>query len=277
MRANIYFNRPMIMGILNVTPDSFSDAARYVDIDQAVAHGLAMAKQGADIIDVGGESTRPGSASVEADEQKRRVLAVIACLKAKLPEDVSISIDTMLSEVAQAALDTGASIINDISAGRHDPEILALAADRGVTLAVMHMQGTPQTMQNNPLYDDVVAEVEAFLIERARVAEAAGVPRDRIILDPGIGFGKTREHNLSLLACLNRFVRLKYPILLGASRKRFMGALCDVKMPEELIPATCATTALGVMASVSIFRVHDVAANRQAADVAWAVKNAAMQ
>lgn len=276
MTANTHFNRPMIMGILNVTPDSFSDAARYIDVEQAVAHGLAMAKEGADTIDVGGESTRPGSASIEAVEQKRRVLPVIARLKTQLPDNAAISIDTTLSDVASAALDAGASIINDISAGRNDPDILALAGDRGVALVMMHMQGTPQTMQDDPQYDDVVAEVEAFLTERAWAAEAAGVSRDKIILDPGIGFGKTREHNLKLLACLERFVGLGYPILLGASRKRFMGSLCDIDIPAELIPATCATTALGVMAGVTVFRVHDVAANRQAAEVAWAIKTSTM-
>jgi dihydropteroate synthase len=267
-------NKPIIMGILNVTPDSFSDGGHYVDVERATAHGLAMAEQGADMIDVGGESTRPGSERVEAEEQKRRVLRTIERLRTGLPDRVSIGIDTTSSEVARAALDAGAAIINDISAGRDDPEIFALARDRAASIVLMHMQGTPQTMQGNPHYSDVVGEIEAFLRDRAQAAEVAGVSREKIILDPGIGFGKTREHNLTLMAHLARFVALGYPILLGASRKRFMGSLCSVAVPAELVPATCATTALGIMAGVTIFRVHDVAANRQAADVAWAIRNA---
>jgi dihydropteroate synthase len=262
------------MGILNMTPDSFSDGGCYVDQDRAVAHGLLMAEQGADIIDVGGESTRPGSARVDAREQKLRVLATIDCLRAGLPDNVAISIDTTLSEVALAALDAGASIVNDISAGREDPNILSLVARRGAHIVLMHMQGTPQTMQDNPRYGDVVGEVLAFLQERANAAADAGIAREKIILDPGIGFGKTREHNLALMAHLSRFTALGYPVLLGASRKRFMGSLLDVHVPAELVPATCATTALGVLAGARIIRVHDVAANRQAADVTWAIKNA---
>ncbi|MGH8501996.1 MAG: dihydropteroate synthase [Gammaproteobacteria bacterium] len=263
------------MGILNVTPDSFSDGGLYADAAQAAARGLAIAHQGAEIIDVGGESTRPGSVRVPAAEQRRRVLHVIERLRGELPEHARISIDTTLSEVAGPALSAGASIINDISAGREDPALFDLACERGAELVLMHMQGAPATMQDDPRYDDVVAEVVAFLNARAQAAEAAGVPHGKIILDPGIGFGKTREHNLALMAHLAEFTRLGYPVLLGASRKRFMGALLNVPRPSELVPATCAATALGVMAGISIFRVHDVAANRQAADVAWAIRNAA--
>ncbi len=271
MKLSIDSNRPLIMGILNVTPDSFSDGGRYADVEQATAHGLAMAEQGADIIDVGGESTRPGSTRIDADEQKRRVLAVIGHLRQRLPENVTISIDTTSSEVAEAALAAGAGMINDISAGREDSRMLPLAARGGVPIVLMHMQGTPQTMQDDPRYADVVGEIEVYLKGRAQAAEVAGVSREKIILDPGIGFGKTREHNLILMANLARFVAPGYPILLGASRKRFMGSLLNVQVPAELVPATCATTALGVMAGVKIFRVHDVAANRQAADVAGAI------
>lgn len=262
------------MGILNVTPDSFSDGGRYLTQEAAVAQGLKMAEAGANIIDVGGESTRPGSERIDAAEQKRRVLKVIARLRAVLPASITISIDTTLSEVAEAALAAGAGMINDISAGRDDSDILKLAGERGATLVLMHMQGTPQTMQDDPRYKDVVAEVKSFLLNRAQAAEQAGVSRERIILDPGIGFGKTREQNLVLMAHLARFVALDYSILLGASRKRFMGSLLDVRVPADLVSATCATTALGVMTGVSIFRVHDVAANRQAAHVAWAIKRA---
>ncbi len=260
------------MGILNATPDSFSDGGLYVDVETAVAQALAMAVQGADIIDVGGESTRPGAARVPAPEQLLRVQSVIERLHRELPAHVRISIDTTLSEVAVAALRAGASIINDISAGRDDTAMFAMAREHSAELVLMHMLGTPENMQDNPSYTDVVADVSVFLQARAQTAEAAGVLREKIILDPGLGFGKTREHNLSLIAHLEKFAALDYRILLGASRKRFMGSLLNVQTPAELVPATCAATALGVMAGVSIFRVHDVAANRQAADVAWAIR-----
>lgn len=262
------------MGILNLTPDSFSDGGHYGSLQRAVERGLQMAREGADIIDVGGESTRPGASRVSAGQQNSRVLAVIEQLHRQLPPGIAISIDTTLSEVASAALARGASIINDISAGRDDPGMLQLAAGQDASLVLMHMQGQPQTMQRNPSYADVVAEVEAFLSRRAEVAVAAGVPRESIILDPGIGFGKRRSHNLALLRALPRFTALGYPMLLGVSRKRFMGAVCDVSSPLELLPATCAATALGVMAGVAVFRVHDVAENRQAADIALAIKQA---
>ncbi|MBA2490369.1 MAG: dihydropteroate synthase [Gammaproteobacteria bacterium] len=262
------------MGILNATPDSFSDGGLYVDVETAVAQALAMAVQGADIIDVGGESTRPGAARVPAPEQLLRVQSVIERLHRELPAHVRISIDTTLSEVAVAALRAGASIINDISAGRDDTAMFAMAREHSAELVLMHMLGTPENMQDNPSYTDVVADVSVFLQARAQTAEAAGVLREKIILDPGLGFGKTREHNLSLIAHLEKFAALDYRILLGASRKRFMGSVLNVQIPAELVPATCAATALGVMAGVSIFRVHDVAANRQAADVAWGVRNA---
>jgi dihydropteroate synthase len=269
---NAFFsNRPLIMGILNVTPDSFSDGGLYRDGRDALAHATQMVEEGADIIDVGGESTRPGSTRVEAAEQQRRVVDIIRSLRNTLPESVLIGIDTTLAEVASAALDAGASILNDISAGRDDPEMFRLAAERQVPLILMHMQGTPGTMQQNPTYGDVVEEVREFLLERAAAAQFAGVQKEQILLDPGIGFGKTREHNLALLAGLHRFVETGYPILLGASRKRFMGSLCRETEPKNLVGATCATTAFGVAAGVRVFRVHDVRANRQAADVAWAI------
>jgi len=274
-KANSKSNRPAIMGILNVTPDSFSDGGLYIDTEAAVAQALVMAEQGADIIDVGGESTRPGSVRVPAAVQCQRVLNIIERLRAELPTLARISIDTTLSDVAEPALRAGARIVNDISAGREDPAIFGLAREYDADLVLMHMQGIPGNMQDNPRYNDVVAEVSAFLRERAQAAETAGVPHENIILDPGIGFGKTREHNLSLIACLKEFTALDYRILLGASRKRFMGSLLNILTPAELVPATCATTALGVMTGIRIFRVHDVAANRQAADVAWAIKKSA--
>jgi dihydropteroate synthase len=268
------FSRPLLMGILNLTPDSFSDGGRYATTGDAVARALAMVQEGADIIDVGGESTRPGARRVDATEQKRRVLEVVQQLHRRLGPEMPVSIDTTLSEVAAAAIERGASIVNDISAGRDDPDMLELVADTGAYLVLMHMQGTPETMQIEPVYEDVVGEVEAFLRQRAGAALAAGVRRDRLILDPGIGFGKTREHNLLLLQALSRLCALGYPLLIGVSRKRFMGSICKVQSPHELTAATCACTALGVLAGAAMFRVHDVAENRQAADVAAAIRQA---
>jgi len=278
-------DRPLIMGILNVTPDSFSDGGKHAEQGAAVAHGLRLAAEGADIIDVGGESTRPGSQRIAAEEQVRRVVSMIRVLRERLDttdkrsRGVAISIDTTLSEVAAKALGAGASLINDVSGGRDDPRILSLAAAMKCPIVLMHMKGEPATMQHNPQYDDVVAEVVAHLRERALAAQQAGVERSQIILDPGIGFGKTREHNLALLAALDRVAALEYPVLLGTSRKRFMGSICanvdgSAPAPQDLIGATCATTAIGVYSGVSIFRVHDVRPNRQAADVAWAMKAA---
>ena len=264
--------RPQIMGILNLTPDSFSDGGSYASVAEGVARGLQLAADGADIVDVGGESTRPGALPVPAEEQRRRILPVIEGLSAALPPHVVISIDTRLSTVAEAALERGARMINDISAGRYDGQMFRLAALARVPLVLMHMQGFPETMQREPCYRDVVAEVEAFLRERMAAACAAGVQPGDLILDPGIGFGKTRQHNLALLGALPRLAALGCPLLLGVSRKRFMGSICRVDDPRQLLPATCACTALGVLAGVSIFRVHDVAENRQAADVAMAIR-----
>lgn len=263
---------PLIMGILNVTPDSFSDGGRHMALDAAVGRALEMLRQGADIIDVGGESTRPGAEPVSVPEQRRRVVDVIRSIRdATIDAPPILSIDTTSDQVAEAALDNGADWINDTSAGRDSPDILSLAAARGAPLVLMHRQGMPRIMQDAPSYRDVVAEVRAFLEERAAAAIAAGVAGDRILIDPGIGFGKRRAHNLALLAGLGELVNLGYPVLLGASRKRFMGALCDETDPTRLIHATTATTALGVAAGVRVFRVHDVVANRQAADVAFAI------
>lgn len=263
--------RPQIMGILNVTPDSFSDGGRYTGVEAAVRQAQTMIDEGADIIDVGGESTRPGSKPVSADEQIRRVIPAITAIRDISPT-IRISIDTTSSEVAAAALWAGATLINDISAGLGDPKMLPLAAASETPIVLMHMQGTPQTMQENPYYDDAVAEVKAALQGRIVEALAAGVKPGNIVIDPGIGFGKRKQDNLELLAHLEQFVALGYPVLLGTSRKRFMGNICNVAEPSELVTASAVTTALGVMAGVTMFRVHDVKANRQAADVAWAIK-----
>ncbi len=278
MKANfltrLHDPRPMIMGILNVTPDSFSDGGRYTAVAAAVTQGLRMAAAGAEIIDVGGESTRPGAERVTAAEQRRRVLPVIEALRAELPEDRFISIDTTLAPVAEAALDAGADFVNDVSAGRDDPALLKLVARRGVAIVLMHMQGTPKTMQDDPRYRDVVTEVRDFLLRRAEAARQAGIPQEAIVLDPGIGFGKRRGDNLALMAHLDTLTATGYPVLLGTSRKRFMGALLEVSEPTELVSATVATTAIGVMAGVRIFRVHDVQENHQAMTVAWAIRQA---
>ena len=265
---------PLIMGILNVTPDSFSDGGKFTGIDSALAQAQRMISEGVDIIDIGGESTRPGAESVFTDEQIARVIPVIKAIRKDLSATLPISIDTTLSVVAKAALDAGATIINDISAGVQDAEILFLAAEQGVPIILMHIKGQPDTMQDAPFYQDVVSEVLNSLQERIDAALAAGVKKQQIAIDPGIGFGKRRQDNLDLLANLDRFVATGYPVLLGTSRKRFMGSLCAVTEPTELVSATAATTALGVQQGVQMFRVHDVKENRQAADVAWAIKQA---
>lgn len=263
--------RPLIMGILNVTPDSFSDGGRYAGTDAALVQARRMREEGADVIDVGGESTRPGASDVDAATQCRRVLGVIERLRDEFAGAPLLSIDTRSPAVAEAALAAGAAIVNDVSAGR-EPGMFECVAARDAAVVLMHMQGTPATMQDDPRYADVVAEVRAFLLERAAAAEAAGIDRGRIAIDPGIGFGKTRAHNLTLLAHLDAFVETGFPVVLGTSRKRFMGAICEEREFTRLVSATCATTALGVASGVAVFRVHDVRENRQAADVAWACR-----
>jgi dihydropteroate synthase len=265
-------DRPVIMGILNVTPDSFSDGGKYSGLDAAMQQVELMLSEGVDIIDIGGESTRPGSDPVAAGEQIQRVVPVIEAIRQQLSSDILISIDTTLSVVAKAALDAGANIINDVSGGRADQAILTLAAKTGVPIILMHSQGTPKTMQDNPHYENVVQDVLDALNESINAALKAGINKEAIAIDPGIGFGKRKQDNLDLLAHLDALVATGFPVLLGTSRKRFMGTICDVSEPSELVTATAVTTALGVMAGVQMFRVHDVRENRQAADVAWAIK-----
>ena len=266
--------KPLLMGILNVTPDSFSDGGRFNTITAALSQAEKMLIDGADIIDIGGESTRPYSLSVSSGEQVQRVIPIVKAIRSQLSTTVQISIDTRLSTVAKLALSEGANIINDISAGHNDPTILKVAADYNCPIILMHIKGTPQTMQDNPAYEDVVANVIDSLQLSVERAKQAGINPDKIVLDPGIGFGKTFEHNLKLLAHLNRFVELGYPILLGTSRKKFLNTLTATEKPEDLAIATSVTTALAVMAGVKILRVHDVKENRQALDVAWAIKQA---
>jgi dihydropteroate synthase len=262
--------RPQILGILNLTPDSFSDGGAYASVDAAVDHARRMIDQGADGIDVGGESTRPGAQRIPAQEQIRRIIPVIQKLAGGA---AMISVDTTLSAVAKAALDAGAKMINDVSAGREDEAMFELAASRDARLILMHMLGEPATMQNDPQYDDVVTEVGEFLVRRAHAAMAAGIKRQRIILDPGIGFGKTTEHNLQLLGRLDVLVATGFEILLGTSRKRFLGEICGIQDAADRDMATAATTALGVSAGVRYFRVHAVKPNRHAADIAFRMAN----
>ncbi|MFK7794182.1 MAG: dihydropteroate synthase [Gammaproteobacteria bacterium] len=263
---------PLIMGILNVTPDSFSDGGRYVSTRDAVARGLEMIDEGADIIDIGGESTRPGSERVDAVEQKRRVLDVISALSQEISNDVLISIDTTLSDVAEAALDAGAGFVNDVTGGTDDADLMNLVAERNVPYCIMHMQGRPDNMQDNPSYENAAKEVKEFLVAQALKMQDLGLSKNNIILDPGIGFGKRTQHNLELLKQLSQICNTDYSVLLGTSRKRFMGEVCATEDPAQRMPATCATTALGVDAGAKIFRVHDVWQNRQAADVSYAIK-----
>ncbi len=263
--------RTALMGIVNVTPDSFSDGGQYLDPAAAVDHCTRLAEDGADILDVGGESTRPGAPEVPADEEVRRVIPVIEAAAARL--DIPISVDTSKPEVARAALDAGAAMINDVTAGG-DPAMLELAAACGVPIVLMHMQGTPRTMQDHPHYDDVVTDVARFLAARRDAASAAGVPDDLTVLDPGIGFGKTVRHNVELIARLPELLALGCPLLVGPSRKSFIGATLDLGAGERLI-GTAAAVAACVLGGAHIVRVHDVAEMRQVCDLLDAVRAAA--
>ena len=263
--------KPLLMGVLNVTPDSFSDGGLHYNASAAVSRVHKMVELGADMIDIGGESTRPGAERVPVNDQLGRVIPVIKQLHQELPARVPISIDTTSTVVAGAALEQGAAIVNDISAGRDDPGMFRLVAEAGVPYIIMHMQGTPRTMQDNPRYTDVVAEIKSFLLERAALAQHAGVMGDNLVIDPGIGFGKSKRDNLDIIMNLDSFTESGYKVLLGASRKRFMGSICEISSYSELVGATCATTAIGVFAGVNILRVHDIKENRQALDVAWAL------
>lgn len=263
-----------VMGILNVTPDSFSDGGRFFDTGHAVEHGLAMAAEGAAIIDLGAESTRPGAQHVSADEQIRRAVPVIKALSGQV--QVPISIDTYDPDVAAAALDAGAAILNDITA-LADDRMAVLAADRQVPVVLMHMQGTPAVMQAHPAYENVVEEVLAFLSDRAARAESLGIPPERIFIDPGIGFGKAMSHNLSLLGRLDRLVATGRRVLVGPSRKRFIGQITGKEDPQQRVFGTAAIVALCVAAGVSVVRVHDVAAMVDVVRVATACSAASLR
>jgi dihydropteroate synthase len=256
------------MGVVNVTPDSFSDGGEFLDPEAAVAHGRQLAEEGADILDVGGESTRPGAEPVPFEEELRRVAPVVSALASE-PEAPRISIDTTKVEVARDALDAGATIVNDVSAFRFAPELAGLVADRGADCCLMHMLGEPRTMQEDPRYDDVVSDVKAFLEERLAFAVSEGVPEEHVWLDPGIGFGKTVEHNLELLRRLDEIAAIGRPVVVGTSRKSFLGRLTG-RSEHERVPGTLATNVIALERGADIFRVHDVAAARDALDVAAA-------
>ena len=256
-----------LMGIVNVTPDSFSDGGLYLDAEAAVAHGRELASQGADIVDVGGESTRPGAKEVPADEELARTEPVVAALAS---DGIPVSIDTSKAHVAEAAIAAGAAMVNDVTALRADPGLAGLCADRGCEVVLMHMLGTPRTMQDAPEYDDVVDDVRAFLAERVQAAVDSGIAEERIWVDPGIGFGKTVEHNLELLRRLGELRDLGRPIAVGTSRKSFLGRLTGREVTERL-GGTIASNVLALRAGAGALRVHDVREVADAAKVAAAI------
>lgn len=261
MRGFLVGGDVSVMGIVNVTPDSFSDGGDHATTDAAVAHGLRLIEEGAHCLDIGGESTRPGAAPVTPDEEQRRVIPVIEALAA---EGVVVSVDTRNASTMNAAMKAGATIINDVTALTHDPQALNVAAETGAYVALMHMKGDPRTMQQEPHYDDVVSEVYAYLAERVEACVEAGVSREKIAIDPGIGFAKNDEHNLTLISQLDRFKELGCGILLGVSRKSLIGRISGEKDPKNRLAGSLALALSGVERGATILRVHDVAETRQA-------------
>ena len=266
------FPAPAVMGVVNVTPDSFSDGGAFLDPAAAIAHGLQLAAEGADVLDVGGESTRPGSDPVPLEVELERVLPVIDGLARKT--EVPISIDTVKAEVAEQALRAGAALVNDVTALRHDPAMAEVVAAAGVPLCLMHMLGEPKTMQDDPHYDDVVAEVSAFLTERVAFARSSGIDPDQICVDPGIGFGKTIDHNLALLRHLDRIAAIGPPVLVGASRKSFLGVLTGQPLEGRDV-ATVAVNLAAVRRGAWMLRVHAVRPTRDALAVSAAIETVA--
>ena len=254
--------RTLIMGILNVTPDSFSDGGCYLGVAAAIDHAKEMAKDGADVIDVGGESSRPGASPASAEEELARVLPVVEGLVDEV--SVLVSIDTCKSEVARRALETGAHIVNDITALQGDAEMAKVVAEMGAGVILMHMRGTPRTMQQSPVYDDVVSDISSWLQRRIEYAETEGIPPDRIVVDPGIGFGKTVDHNLEILRRLDEFRHLNKPILIGTSRKSFIGKILDLPVNSR-IEGTAATITWAIAHGADMVRVHDVKTMRRVA------------
>lgn len=268
--AGLSMDRPRIMGIVNVTPDSFSDGGSFANVQAAIDHGLRLVEEGADILDIGGESTRPGSDAVTLDEELRRVMPVLDGLRARTT--AKISVDTRKAEVMRRAAAAGADILNDVSALTHDPEALEAAAASGKSIMLMHAQGDPKTMNDNPQYRDVVLDVFDFLAERMRACEAAGITREKIVVDPGIGFGKHLHHNVAVLQAMSLYHGLGVPVLLGASRKKLIGQLCNVEDAKKRVPGSIAAALASVAQGVQIIRVHDVAETVQAVRV-WQAAN----
>lgn len=264
------FPRPaIVVGVVNVTPDSFYDGGRFLDKDSAVAHAIELERQGAEILDIGGESSRPGAEPISANEELRRVMPVIEALAGRV--QVPISIDTMKPAVARAALRAGASIVNDVGANRFDPEMWQVVAEFGAGYICVHMQGTPLTMQLNPAYSDVIAEIAAFFADRLERLAKAGVKPEQVVLDPGLGFGKTLEHNLQLLAGLDRFKKFERPLMIGASRKSFIGRVLGVEPKDRLVGSlACASWAVAVGANM--VRAHDVAETVQVVRMTEAIQ-----
>jgi dihydropteroate synthase len=262
--ARVALDRPIIMGVLNVTPDSFSDGGRWLEPERAIAHGRVLIEAGADIIDIGGESTRPGAAPLPPGDEIRRTQPVVRALAAS---GAVVSIDTRHAAVMEAALDAGARIVNDVSALTHDPEGLALVARRQAGIVLMHMRGEPRTMQHNPVYDFPLVEVLEYLDARVRACLAAGIPREAIAIDPGFGFGKLAQHNLELLAGIGAFHTLGCPVVLGVSRKSTIARLSRGEPPEARLPGSLAAALFAVQQGVQILRVHDVAETRQALSI----------
>jgi dihydropteroate synthase len=265
---------PCVMGVLNVTPDSFSDGGMFVHPEAALRQGVAMAEDGAAIVDVGGESTRPGSDPVTVEQEIGRVVPIVEALSGRVA--ARISVDTSKAEVARRALAAGAAIVNDVSALRVDAGMVEVVAEADCPVCLMHMLGAPKTMQADPRYENVVDEVLGFLEGRLAFAVAGGVREEQVLLDPGIGFGKTLEHNLLLLRHLDRFTALGRPVVLGTSRKRFLGAILDAE-PQDRLIGTVATTVMGALAGAAVFRVHDVRPNVEALRVTEAVRYAGDQ
>jgi len=271
--AGMSLDRPRIMGIVNVTPDSFSDGGRLCGVAAAVDHALRLVEEGADIIDIGGESTRPGADLVPVEEELARVMPVLEGLRART--DALISVDTRKSEVMRRAAAAGADVLNDVSALTFDPGALEVAAESGLPVVLMHAQGDPKTMNDNPQYSDVVLDVFDFLERRIRACEAAGIPRSKLVADPGIGFGKHLHHNVAVLASIGIYHGLGVPVLLGASRKKLIGQLTKAESPAERVPGSIAAALASIAQGVQIVRVHDVAATRQAVAVWQAAQHGA--
>ena len=261
-------SRPHLMGVLNVTPDSFSDGGRFYKLDEAIKQGVSLAEEGADIIDVGGESTRPGSEPVPIEEELKRVIPVIEELAKRT--EVPISIDTYKSKVAKEALDSGAQMVNDISALRFDPEMKNVVAYYKIPVALMHIQGTPRNMQENPFYENLIEEIKDYLKESIKIAKDAGIDEEKILVDPGIGFGKTLEDNLKILRNLKEFTDLGRPLLIGVSRKSFIGKILDLPVEERLVGSLSALTVC-IMSGANVLRVHDVKESKRVARLVDAI------